>query len=150
MRGQGYENVIQIKWTKKFVNDTDKIIFFRYSLDYEDELDEENINNWRSLKKEEKRNLNQNSIMSLLLLFISYNLTTLDYLINAHCAFTYFHEKSCPVRPFSIVVSSTITALCVYLFFKKIPCPVRLFHTVRLFDSPEYLPTYLYQLVIII
>ena len=51
---------------------------------------------------------------------------TLDYLINAHCAFIYFQEKSCPVRPYSIVVNSTKTALCVYLFLEKIPCPVRI------------------------
>ena len=43
------------------------------------------------------------------------------YLINAHCALIYFHEKSCPVRPQSIVVSSTITALCIFLFFEKYP-----------------------------
>ena len=46
---------------------------------------------------------------------------TLDYLINPHCAFIYFQEKSCPVRPYSIVVNSTMTALCVYLFLGKYP-----------------------------
>ena len=36
---------------------------------------------------------------------------TLDYLINEHCAFIYFQEKYCPVRPYSIVVNSTVTAM---------------------------------------
>ena len=36
-------------------------------------------------------------------------LSTLDYLINAHCAFIYFIEKSCPVRPYSIIVNYTMT-----------------------------------------
>ena len=57
------------------------------------------------------------------------------YLIYTQCAFIYFQEKSCPVRPYSIVVISTMSALCI--FFGKIPCPVRLFHTVQLLDNPE-------------
>ena len=40
------------------------------------------------------------------------------------------------MRPYSIVVNSTMTALFI---FGKIPCPVRLFLTVRLLDSQEYL-----------
>ena len=62
---------------------------------------------------------------------------TLDYLINAHCAFIYFQEKSCLVWPYSIVVNSTMTAPVRLFIFGKIPCPVRLFHNVRLLDSPE-------------
>ena len=71
---------------------------------------------------------------------------TLDYLINAHCALIYFQEKSCPVRPYSIVVNRIHREQYydspVRLFiFGKIPGPVRLFHTVQLFDSPEYILT---------
>ena len=53
--------------------------------------------------------------------FMSATPCTLDYLINAHCVFIYFQEKSYPVRPYSIVVNSTMTALCVYLFLEKYP-----------------------------
>ena len=49
-------------------------------------------------------------------------------------------EKSCPVRPYFIVLSEQYYDSPVRLFiFGKIPCPVRLFHTVRLLDSPEYI-----------
>ena len=42
------------------------------------------------------------------------------------------------MRPYSIVVNSTMTALYVYSFLEKYPTMyVRLFHTVRLLDSPE-------------
>ena len=54
--------------------------------------------------------------LSFILLF-----RTLDYLINKHCAFINFQEKSCPVRSYSIALNSTMTALCVYLFLEKYP-----------------------------
>ena len=74
--------------------------------------------------------------VSVRLLFILF-FRTLDYLINTHCAFINFQEKSCTVRSYSIVLNTKI-APCVYSFSEKYPALCAyIFHTVWLLDSPE-------------
>ena len=80
---------------------------------YQDEVDDPEC---REVLKEWKDELDSMRYF----IYLS-ELVTLDYLLNTHCAFIYFIEKSCPVRPYSIVVNSTMTALCVYLFMEKYP-----------------------------
>ena len=61
---------------------------------------------------------------------------TLDYLINAHCAFIYFNRKILPCAILIYISDQYYDSPVRLLIFGKIPCPVGLLHTVQLLDSP--------------
>ena len=67
------------------------MLSFRYSLDYEDELDEENINSWRLWKWKQKRKIS-NSWHEFILLLSPHNLpVSTDYVLTLQPNYKVLH-----------------------------------------------------------